>query len=64
MSLLQRDTAALVVIDVQEGFRPYAAFEGVASSAAKLLAASRILGVPALVLCLVLARATRRAQAV
>ena len=29
MSLLSRDKAALVVIDVQEGFRPYTAFERV-----------------------------------
>ena len=49
MSLLQRDRAALVVIDVQEGFRPYAAFDGVAASAAKLLAAARILEVPVIV---------------
>src|SRR5262245_59076080 len=49
MSLLARDRAALVVIDVQEGFRPYAAFAGVAASAAKLLEAARILGVPVVV---------------
>jgi nicotinamidase-related amidase len=49
MALLQRDRAALVVVDVQEGFRPYASFAGVAASCAKLLAAARILGVPALV---------------
>jgi nicotinamidase-related amidase len=49
MSLLARDRAALVVIDVQEGFRPYDAFAGVAASAGKLLAAARILEVPALV---------------
>jgi nicotinamidase-related amidase len=49
MSLLARDRAALVVIDVQEGFRPYAAFARVASSASKLLAAARILEVPVLV---------------
>ncbi len=49
MALLQRDRAALVVVDVQEGFRSYAAFEGVAQSCAKLLAAARILAVPALV---------------
>jgi nicotinamidase-related amidase len=47
MALLQRDRAALVVVDVQEGFRPYASFAGVAASCAKLLAAARILGVPA-----------------
>jgi nicotinamidase-related amidase len=49
MSLLQRDRASVVVIDVQEGFRPYAAFAGVAASAAKVLEAARILEVPALV---------------
>jgi nicotinamidase-related amidase len=49
MSLLKRDSTALVVVDVQEGFRPYASFAGVASACAKLLAAARILDVPALV---------------
>ena len=49
MSLLSRDRAALVVVDVQEGFRPYAAFAGVADACAKLLQAARILAVPALV---------------
>ena len=49
MSLLVRDRAALVVVDVQEGFRPYSAFAPVASSCAKLLEAARILGVPAIV---------------
>jgi nicotinamidase-related amidase len=49
MALLTRDRAALVVVDVQEGFRPYPVFERVAQSCSKLLAAARILGVPALV---------------
>jgi nicotinamidase-related amidase len=49
MGLLTRDRAALVVVDVQEGFRPYAAFDGVASSCAKLVRAARILELPALV---------------
>jgi nicotinamidase-related amidase len=49
MALLQRDRAALVVVDVQEGFRPYDSFAGVAAAAGKLLAAARILGVPAIV---------------
>ena len=49
MSLLERDRAALLVVDVQEGFRPYAAFDRVASAAGKLVEAARILGVPALV---------------
>jgi nicotinamidase-related amidase len=49
MSLLVRDRAALVVVDVQEGFRPYDAFAPVADACAKLLQAARILGMPALV---------------
>lgn len=49
MALLARERAALVVVDVQEGFRPYPVFESVAQSCAKLLAAARILGLPALV---------------
>ncbi len=49
MALLARERAALVVVDVQEGFRPYPVFESVAQACAKLLAAARILGVPALV---------------
>ncbi len=49
MGLLRRDGAALVVVDVQEGFRSYESFAGVAESCAKLIAAARILGVPALV---------------
>jgi len=49
MSMLERNRAALIVIDVQEGFRPYAAFAGVAQACAKLLQAARILELPALV---------------
>jgi nicotinamidase-related amidase len=49
MSLLERDRAALVVVDVQEGFRPYSSFEPVASASAKLLAGARILDVPRIV---------------
>jgi nicotinamidase-related amidase len=49
MGLLERDRAALVVIDVQESFRPYAAFADVASACSKLVQAARILEVPALV---------------
>jgi nicotinamidase-related amidase len=49
MALLQRDRAVLVVVDVQEGFRPYDSFAGVAATCAKLIAAARLLGVPALV---------------
>jgi nicotinamidase-related amidase len=49
MGLLQRERTALVVVDVQEGFRPYASFSAVASSCAKLLAAARIMHLPALI---------------
>jgi nicotinamidase-related amidase len=49
MSLLARDRAALVVVDVQEAFRPYACFAGVASACAKLVQAARILALPTLV---------------
>ncbi len=49
MALLDRDRAALVVVDVQEGFRPYDSFAPVAQACAKLLATARILDVPALV---------------
>jgi nicotinamidase-related amidase len=46
MRLLDRERAALVVVDVQEGFRPYASFIGVAEACAKLLQAARILELP------------------
>jgi nicotinamidase-related amidase len=46
MSLLERDRAALIVVDVQEGFRPYESFAGVADACAKLVQASRILDLP------------------
>jgi nicotinamidase-related amidase len=49
MALLQRDRAALLVVDVQEGFRPYASFADVAESCRRLLAGARILQMPALV---------------
>jgi nicotinamidase-related amidase len=49
MSLLARDRAALVVVDVQEGFRPYASFAGVADSCAKLVQAARLIELPTLV---------------
>jgi nicotinamidase-related amidase len=49
MALLSRDRTALVVIDVQEGFRPYPTFAAVAQACAKLLAGARILELPALV---------------
>ncbi len=49
MGLLERDRTALVIIDVQEGFRPYDAFAGVVSGCAKLVDAARVLGVPIVV---------------
>jgi len=49
MSLLVRDRAALVVVDVQDGFRRYDSFARVASACATLVQAARILAVPALV---------------
>jgi nicotinamidase-related amidase len=49
MSLLARDRAALVVVDVQEGFRSYATFAGVAEACAKLVQGARVLDLPALV---------------
>jgi nicotinamidase-related amidase len=49
MSLLDRSNTALVVIDVQEGFRPYASFAGVADACHKLVQAARILDVPSVV---------------
>jgi len=49
MSLLSRDRTALVVVDVQEGFRPYASFQRVAGGCAKLVQAARILELPRVV---------------
>jgi nicotinamidase-related amidase len=49
MSLLTRERAALIVVDVQEAFRPYESFAGVARACAKLVQGARILGLPALV---------------
>jgi len=49
VSLLSRDHAALLVVDVQEGFRSYDCFEPVASACAKLLEGARILKVRAIV---------------
>jgi len=49
MSLLVRDRAALLVVDVQEAFRPYGSFSGVARSCARLVQAARVLEVPTLV---------------
>jgi nicotinamidase-related amidase len=49
MSLLERDETALVVVDVQEGFRSYASFEAVAQACSKLVQGARILGIPRIV---------------
>jgi len=49
MGLLVRDRTALVVVDVQEGFRSYPVFARVADSCAKLVQATRLLNVPRLV---------------
>jgi nicotinamidase-related amidase len=49
MSLLVRDRAALIVVDVQEGFGSYAIFDAVAGACAKLLQGARLLEVPAIV---------------
>lgn len=49
MSLLNRARATLVVVDVQEGFRAYESFAGVADACAKLVQAARILDVPRVV---------------
>jgi nicotinamidase-related amidase len=43
MGLLSRSRSALLVVDVQEGFRSYDMFEGVAAGCAKLLEAARIM---------------------
>lgn len=47
--MLTRDSAALVVVDVQEGFRSYDVFAAVAASCAKLVEGARVLEVPILV---------------
>jgi nicotinamidase-related amidase len=49
MSLLKRDEAVLIVVDVQEGFRSYASFDAVAQACSKLVRAGRILDVPRIV---------------
>jgi nicotinamidase-related amidase len=49
MGLLERNRVALVVVDVQEGFRPYESFAGVASACSKLVQAARILEIPTIV---------------
>jgi len=46
VGLLEKDRAALLVVDVQEGFRSYATFADVAASCGRLVAGARELGVP------------------
>lgn len=43
---MRADRAALVVVDVQEGFRSYACFAPVAAACGRLVEGARILGVP------------------
>jgi nicotinamidase-related amidase len=49
VSLLERNKAVLVVVDVQEGFRSYASFDAVAQACSKLVRGTRILEVPRIV---------------
>jgi nicotinamidase-related amidase len=44
--MLARDRTALVVVDVQEGFRSYETFEAVARQCGRLVEGAGILGVP------------------
>jgi nicotinamidase-related amidase len=44
--MFERDRAALVVVDVQEGFRSYATFAEVARACGRMVAGAGILGVP------------------
>ena len=46
MRTLERERAALVVVDVQEGFRSYATFDAVSAACGRLVEGARILGVP------------------
>jgi len=49
-NLLTQQNAALVVIDIQEGFRPIIAdFEKIAERAARMMRGCQILGVPVFV---------------
>lgn len=49
MSLLEREKATLVIVDVQEGFRSYETFTAVAGACSKLVRGARILEVPRIV---------------
>jgi nicotinamidase-related amidase len=46
VSLLERERTALVVVDVQEGFRSYETFGAVAAACGRLVEGARLLGVP------------------
>ena len=46
MSLLERERTAVVVVDVQEGFRSYETFDALAAACGRLVEGARILGVP------------------
>ena len=46
VSLLERERAAVVVVDVQEGFRSYETFDAVSTACGRLVEGARILGVP------------------
>ena len=44
--LLDRERTAVVVVDVQEGFRSYETFDALAAACGRLVEGARILGVP------------------
>jgi nicotinamidase-related amidase len=44
--LLERERTAVVVVDVQEGFRSYETFDALAAACGRLVEGARILGVP------------------
>ena len=46
MALLERERTAVVVVDVQEGFRSYETFDALAAACGRLVEGARILGVP------------------
>jgi nicotinamidase-related amidase len=46
VSLLSRERAAVLVVDVQEGFRSYETFEAMAAACRRLVEGAHILGVP------------------
>jgi nicotinamidase-related amidase len=46
VALLERERTAVVVVDVQEGFRSYETFDALAAACGRLVEGARILGVP------------------